>query len=787
MHQIGVGGLGPVFRAYDPSEDRLVAVKAFHLDMTPEQARTLAQALEHLVDVGLSHPGLVTPLAAGLEDGLPYLAQEYVAAESLDVAMRHYSPAQGETAMLFISQMADVIDAAHESGIVHGALHLRDVMVTPEEAHLTGFGVVTALEEIGLAGPIRRPYTAPEVITRRPWGGAADRFALASIAYELITGRRAAGTGAQVTERLRSVAGATDPEQLQDVFAMALADDPDDRYSSSARFVAAMSAAMGDVSTDAGPASPVATDETTEMEPLDLLAGLDLHPAESPVSPVDAVLDELVSREGSFGSTGGDATSSERLSFEAPDVPQDDPLRFEDNVLLARSAVPGSESGIEIDRIETRPKAGSEEASDADFQTDDGAADDIGDAVFADDDVDEVDPAGEIEDAWVDLPGPDDSSKPPNVLADTGHQPFGTGRTNEDVEAQRAKEDDDGEREEEGVAGSLFDGHLPIVLSQSRTWWRRPGGVTALVLAVGLLAYAVVAGLVTNDAPTDLVLGVTKDAAPDTASREFSETVVDAESTAPVLGAAGGAPSTAAGAASGDGDTGDGAAGSSGAVSAPPTRPGENASDSSVASPSPPPAVLSSSSSPATARLPGPAGEPGTAPGDDPVISADLEALSRPAEITGWILVRTEPPAATVLLDGVRRGQTPLSLRNVPYGQHQVEVSRPGFETVRHVVTVGALTAVLPVGIELVPTDQRAETERTGAPTGSLVFRSRPAGALVFVDGSPAGRTPIVVEVAPGRHDVRIEGDGYAEWVTTVEVTAVERVPVNASLERLSR
>ena len=164
MHQIGVGVLGPVFRTYDPSEDRLVSVKAFHLDITPEQARTLIEALERLITTELAHPGVVAPLAVGFEDDVPYLAQEYVAAESLDVAIRHYSPASIETAMPFIRQMADAVDAAHERGVVHGALHLRDIFVTPDEARVTGFGIVTALEEIGLAGPIRRPYTAPEVI-----------------------------------------------------------------------------------------------------------------------------------------------------------------------------------------------------------------------------------------------------------------------------------------------------------------------------------------------------------------------------------------------------------------------------------------------------------------------------------------------------------------------------------------------------------------------------------------------------------------------------------------------
>ena len=75
--------LGPVYRTYDPDGDRLVAVKVFKVDITPEQAETLAAQLNRIAQIGLSEPGLVAPLTAGVEGTAAYLAQEYVAAESL--------------------------------------------------------------------------------------------------------------------------------------------------------------------------------------------------------------------------------------------------------------------------------------------------------------------------------------------------------------------------------------------------------------------------------------------------------------------------------------------------------------------------------------------------------------------------------------------------------------------------------------------------------------------------------------------------------------------------------
>src|SRR5687767_3841481 len=195
LHQIGVGALGPVFRTYEPARDRLVAVKVFRLDITPEQAQALAAELSKAADAGLFHPSIVEPVAAGVQGTVAYRAEEYVAAETLDVAIRHYAPAPMDKALPFITQLAGAIDFARAAGVGHGSLHPRDIFVTPEEARATGFGVVDALERVGLRAPVRRPYSAPERIDGEAWGAPADVFSFGAIAFELLTGRRPSGTG----------------------------------------------------------------------------------------------------------------------------------------------------------------------------------------------------------------------------------------------------------------------------------------------------------------------------------------------------------------------------------------------------------------------------------------------------------------------------------------------------------------------------------------------------------------------------------------------------------------
>jgi protein kinase-like protein/PEGA domain-containing protein len=248
LHQIGIGTLGPVFRTYEPTRDRLVAVKVFRLDIVPEQAQALADALGRATEASLFHPSIVEPIAAGVEGTVAYRAEEYVAAESLDVAMRHYAPAPIEKVLPFITQLAGAIDFARAAGIGHGGLHPRDIFVTPDEARATGFGVIEALEQAGIRAPVRRPYTAPERIEGRPWSTPADVFSLAAITYELLTGRRPAGTGVQI--------GALPDGERADAFhavlARAMDEDPSRRYASALAFAGALeSAARGEAESTA--------------------------------------------------------------------------------------------------------------------------------------------------------------------------------------------------------------------------------------------------------------------------------------------------------------------------------------------------------------------------------------------------------------------------------------------------------------------------------------------------------------------------------------------------------
>ena len=95
---------------------------------------------------------------------------------------------------------------------------------------LIDLGVAQALQRAGLRASVRRPYSAPERMEGRAWGGPADIFALGAIVYEMVTGKRVAGPGVPAVSA-EGVSG-LDTEALAEVLGRALHADPASRFAS---------------------------------------------------------------------------------------------------------------------------------------------------------------------------------------------------------------------------------------------------------------------------------------------------------------------------------------------------------------------------------------------------------------------------------------------------------------------------------------------------------------------------------------------------------------------------
>ena len=261
LHQIGVGSLGPVFRAEDPETHDAVVIKQFRLNLAPDVAGRVAERLRGLVTRIPDHPAITRVIDGGLYHLDPYLVTALATGESLDVALREYGPAAIADALPRLHRLADALDRGAVKGIWHGALQPRDILVSARETHMTGLGVAPILDAAGVRRSPRRPYAAPEIVAGGDSSTASDQYALAAIAYEWLFGGRAPRSAESVLDA--PALPGVDAEALGHALMTALAANPVDRFASCTRFVAAIDAAVSDAARTPGtgrerPPAPVA-------------------------------------------------------------------------------------------------------------------------------------------------------------------------------------------------------------------------------------------------------------------------------------------------------------------------------------------------------------------------------------------------------------------------------------------------------------------------------------------------------------------------------------------------
>ncbi len=137
----------------------------------------------------------------------------------------------------------------------------------------------------------------------------------------------------------------------------------------------------------------------------------------------------------------------------------------------------------------------------------------------------------------------------------------------------------------------------------------------------------------------------------------------------------------------------------------------------------------------------------------------------------GTVTVNTVPSGASVYLDGILRGQSPVTFTVSP-GTHTLKLSLSGYMTKTVTFTLGS--------------GQRRTfnyTLQKIVQYGSLKIRSNPQGARVYIDGTYKGTTPISIpSIRAGTHEIRIKMSGYEEWVENVYVEANQRTDIYASL-----
>jgi eukaryotic-like serine/threonine-protein kinase len=252
--------MGEVYRAHDPVIDRAVAIKVLRPELIAgtgsgqllERFRREARAAGRRF-----HPNIVAIWDFGDDNGMPFLAMEFVDGRSLDQIIRASGRLEPGQSVAIITQVLSALGFAHEIGIVHRDVKPSNIMVLQSgHVKVADFGIARIdASEFTIVGDLlgTPAYMAPEQLTGGPIDHRTDLFAAGVILFEMLTGVKPF-RGKSITdimsfmekrgpEDIRALNPAV-PDALKRVITRSVAFDPEERYAAAAEFSKAVSEAV---------------------------------------------------------------------------------------------------------------------------------------------------------------------------------------------------------------------------------------------------------------------------------------------------------------------------------------------------------------------------------------------------------------------------------------------------------------------------------------------------------------------------------------------------------------
>ncbi len=192
---LGKGGMATVWRAYQPSLDREVAIKLMAAQFSDDESFTRRFNQEARSIARLRHPNILSIYEFGEENGQPYIVTELLDGGTLREFMRNRLELKPISRIL--TQVADALDYAHAQGMVHRDIKPSNILmgtqrVFGDRAVLGDFGIVKLLSSThmtqtgqGIGTP---EYMSPEQASGETLDGRSDEYSLGIVLYELLTG-----------------------------------------------------------------------------------------------------------------------------------------------------------------------------------------------------------------------------------------------------------------------------------------------------------------------------------------------------------------------------------------------------------------------------------------------------------------------------------------------------------------------------------------------------------------------------------------------------------------------
>jgi serine/threonine-protein kinase len=271
LQKVGSGGMGAVYKAFEPSMNRMVAVKILHPKLANRTDLVTRFRREARAMSQLTHPNTVKVFRFGeIDDGSLYIIMELLEGKNLNQTVRADGPFALERALPVLVQASGALDEAHRAGIIHRDLKPENIFLVQsgtlrDFAKVLDFGLAKMGERQMRPGSIiltqegmvfgTPEFMSPEQAQGKTLTPASDIYSLATILYEMLTGKlpfdaRTAMDFIQLHVMAKPiplnqrVPGRTFPASLEAMIERALAKRPEDRFASAADFATAMQSVL---------------------------------------------------------------------------------------------------------------------------------------------------------------------------------------------------------------------------------------------------------------------------------------------------------------------------------------------------------------------------------------------------------------------------------------------------------------------------------------------------------------------------------------------------------------
>jgi eukaryotic-like serine/threonine-protein kinase len=245
---IGSGGMANVYKAYDNTLNRVVALKVLKEEHREDLEFVRRFEREARAVLSLSHENIVRSYDVGEDGDISYIVLEYVEGSTIKEMIKSDGPMAPKVAVNLTCQVLDALAHAHQKGIIHRDIKPQNVIVTPRgRAKLTDFGIArdvaattrTFAGSNTVMGSVH--YISPEQARGEDVTEASDIYSCAIMLYEMLTGQVPFGGDNSVAIALKHLQeditppaeiNPKIPSALSDVVVKAAAKEPELRYSS---------------------------------------------------------------------------------------------------------------------------------------------------------------------------------------------------------------------------------------------------------------------------------------------------------------------------------------------------------------------------------------------------------------------------------------------------------------------------------------------------------------------------------------------------------------------------